>query len=204
MHTKLERIRELDARAVRYSVELVGQAASTDLDRPTPCAGWTLADLLGHMTAQHRGFGKAAAGDGGDRTHWAIAPLGTDPAATYRESADALIAAFAEVAGEEVEFDLPEFGVDRGFPAVEAIGFHFIDYLVHGWDVARALGVPFEPEADLVTAGLPIALAVPDTDHRLRPGAAFAPSLDGWDRTRALDRILLYLGRSPRWPATTG
>ncbi|MGW1994910.1 TIGR03086 family metal-binding protein [Embleya sp. NPDC001921] len=204
MHTKLEYIREVDARAVRYSVELVERVTADDLDRPTPCAGWALADLLAHMTAQHRGFAKAAAGDGKDRAHWALPSRGPDAAATYRESAAAVISAFAEVPSEETEFDLPEFGVAHGFPADQAIGFHFIDYLVHGWDVARALDIAFEPDDDLVAAGLPVALAVPDDDHRLRPGAAFAPSLDTWDQAETLNRILLYLGRSPQWRPTTG
>jgi uncharacterized protein (TIGR03083 family) len=46
----------LDARAVRASVQVVSQASAADLARPTPCADWTLADLLAHMTAQHNGF----------------------------------------------------------------------------------------------------------------------------------------------------
>ncbi len=52
----------LDARAVRASVRVVLQASAADLARPTPCADWTLAELLAHMTAQHNGFAAAAAG----------------------------------------------------------------------------------------------------------------------------------------------
>ena len=44
---------DLDARVVRVTVDLVSQAGPADLARPTPCAGWTLGDLIGHMTAQH-------------------------------------------------------------------------------------------------------------------------------------------------------
>lgn len=32
------------------------------MSRPTPCAGWSLRDLLARMTVQHRGFAAAAAG----------------------------------------------------------------------------------------------------------------------------------------------
>ena len=55
-------VRELDRRAVRASVDMVAKVTIEDLGRPTPCAGWTLADLLAHMTAQHRGFAAAAEG----------------------------------------------------------------------------------------------------------------------------------------------
>src|SRR5579859_7441834 len=51
----------LDARAVLASIQIVSQASTADLARPTPCADWTLADLLAHMTAQHNGFAAAAA-----------------------------------------------------------------------------------------------------------------------------------------------
>ena len=53
---------ELDATAVRASVDLVAQLTPADLTRPTPCTGWTLHGLLAHMTTQHYGFAAAAAG----------------------------------------------------------------------------------------------------------------------------------------------
>ena len=75
-------IRKLDARAVRASVDLVAGVTRDDLDRPTPCAGWTLADLLAHMSAQHRGFAAAATGGGADLAVWQPRPA-DDPVAEY-------------------------------------------------------------------------------------------------------------------------
>ena len=49
-------------------------------------------------------------------------------------------------------FALPEFGPGATFPGALAIGFHFVDYVVHGWDVARAIDAPFELPADVVAA----------------------------------------------------
>jgi uncharacterized protein (TIGR03083 family) len=57
---------DLDTRVVRGTVALVSQAGPADLARPTPCAGWTLGDLIGHMTTQHYGWTAAAAGHGAD------------------------------------------------------------------------------------------------------------------------------------------
>jgi hypothetical protein len=45
-----------------------------------------------------------------------------------------------------------------------AIGFYFVDYVVHGWDVARSIDVAFELPNDVITAVLPLTLAVPDGD----------------------------------------
>ena len=40
-------------------------------------------------------------------------------------------------------FALPEISATTEFPAPQAIAVHFLDYVVHGWDVARNLGEDF-------------------------------------------------------------
>jgi uncharacterized protein (TIGR03086 family) len=194
-------ILELDARAVRASVEVVAQVTARDLDRPTPCEGWTLADLLAHMTVQHDGFAAAARGGATDLADWAVRPLGDDPVATYRAAAERVVAAFAADGVLTRRFALPEVSPTVTFDASMAIGFHFIDYLVHAWDVARALGSTFVPEPVLVAAATPIAEAVPDDDRRRQAGSAFAPGLAVPDGVSPWDRVLARLGRSPAWSA---
>ena len=143
------------------------------------CAGWTLADLLIHMTVQHRGFAAAARG-----------------------AVDDVLDAFAADGVLEAAFALAEFGADASFPGEIAIGFHFIDYVVHGWDTARSLAAPFTLPDDVITAAAPIALGVPDGDLRAAEGSPFARALDEVDGERDLDRILRHLGRAPDWAPT--
>jgi uncharacterized protein (TIGR03086 family) len=194
-------IRELDRAAVRYSVELTDQASAADLIRPTPCAGWSLGDLLAHMTAQHRGFAAAARGHGDDLVGWELPPIDVDLIAHYREAAGDVLDAFAGVDSLGERWSLPELSTEVTFSAGRAIGFHFIDYLVHGWDVARSLDLPYEPPDGLTAAARPIAEAVPEGERRLQPGAAFAPRLAIPDQASTMDRILLLLGRRPDWTA---
>jgi uncharacterized protein (TIGR03086 family) len=189
----------LDARAVRASVQAVSQASAADLARPTPCADWTLADLLAHMTAQHNGFAAAATGNGADLLRWQTGAPAADPVREYAVAAERVLAAFAAAGVLDREFALPQISTQLRFPAAEAIGFHFVDYVVHGWDVARALGLGYDLEPDLLAAARPIAWSVPDGERRRRPGAAFAPRVaatgDG-----VLDEIVALLGRRPDWP----
>lgn len=199
MHT--DDLRSADEWAVRASVAAVTKATLDDLSRPTPCSAWTLGDLLAHMTAQHRGFAAAARGDGADREHWRIRPLDEDPVEAYAEVAEDVLEAFAGRDVLERTFALPEFGPGVTFPGAQAIGFHFIDYVVHTWDVARSLDLPFELRDDLAGDALRIALAVPGGDHRLQPGSAFRPALPVPENAPPLDRILTALGRSLAWPA---
>jgi uncharacterized protein (TIGR03086 family) len=193
-------IRDLDRRAVQLSVDVVAQVGPDDLSWATPCSAWTLGDLLAHMTAQHHGFAAAAAGRGEDLTAWAVRPAGPDAVARYRAAASDVIAAFAKLSTLDERFTLPEVSTEFTFSARRAIGFHFIDYVVHAWDAARALGVPYILLDEFAETALTIAAAVPDGDNRLRPNASFAPGLPPADGQPPLGRILMLLGRSPTWP----
>ncbi|MEU6536677.1 TIGR03086 family metal-binding protein [Streptomyces sp. NPDC047000] len=193
-------IRELDARALKITESLVHQVDARLLDRPTPCGQWTLRQLLAHMTGQNHGFAAAARGETRDRGVWADRPVDDDPAGVFAASAAEVTAAFAEEDVPTRSFWLPEIRGGQTFPAPQAIGFHLLDYVVHGWDVAVSLGIRADFDADLLTAVLPIAEQVPTGPAREHEDAAFRPALDTTAATGPLDRTLLLLGRDPGWP----
>ncbi|GAA0314163.1 TIGR03086 family metal-binding protein [Actinoallomurus spadix] len=154
--------------------------------------------MLGALGGRARGGRRG--GGGADLADWRSRPLGADPAGAYAEAAEDVLAAFAEPDAPSREFPLPEVGPGSTFPESQAIGFHFIDYVVHGWDVARSLGLAYELDDDLAEDALRVALAVPGGNHRLGPGAAFGPEPPAPVDPSPLDRILTALGRSPAWP----
>lgn len=192
-------MRTIHERVVRASVAVVRHVVPADLSRPTPCAEWDLADLLAHMTVQHHGFAAAAAGDGAREECWRPRPLGADPVREYAEAAERVLAAFAPDDVLDRAFVLPEIS-PRPVPARQAIGFHLVDYVAHGWDVAVSIGAPFTVDADVLRVALPIAEAVPDGERRRAPGAAFAPRRPAPVGGDPLARFLALLGRSARWP----
>lgn len=194
----------LDATVVRATVEVAVKVGEADLGRPTPCAEWTLADLLAHMTVQHEGFAAAAMGHGADLSHWQPRPAGTAEVlvadvlvAEYVAAADRVIEAFGADDIADRAFDLPEISIPGPFPARHAIGFHLVDYVVHGWDLAQSLGLGYDLEPDVLAVALTIARAVPDGESRQRPGAAFAPAVEPTAPTTPLNHILTLLGRHP-------
>jgi len=197
MHTSIGDIVTLDALAVRASVELTARARPADMARPTPCADWTLHGLISHMAAQHYGFAAASVGDG-DPARWRPRGLGSDPVAEYRASAETVLAAFSAAGVLDRRFPLPEFTAGPVFPARQAVSFHFVDYVVHSWDVARALGAEVHFPPELLAIALRVAEAVPDGEARRSPGSAFAPVV-AWQGGSPLDRIVAVLGRSPDW-----
>lgn len=82
-----------------------------------------------------------------------------------------------------------------------AISFHFVDYVVHAWDVAATLGVTVELADDVLGAALVVARRVPTDPARRGPGFAFAPALEVPEGAGVLEEALRLLGRAPeQWP----
>lgn len=192
-------IRKLDRTAVLETVRVLERARPEDWDSPTPCTGWTLRRLVAHMAGQHHGFAAAAEGHGGDLAVWRPAELGEDPLTVHRAAAESVLTAFSRPGVLTREFDLPEISTTTRFPATVAIGFHFLDYVVHGWDVARTLGADLDLGEEILDAALVFALRVPDDERRLRPDPQFRPALPAPAGAGSLDLVLTALGRSPDW-----
>jgi uncharacterized protein (TIGR03086 family) len=192
-----------DRSALDLAGEVIAQVTSQQLALSTPCPGWTLADLLRHMIGQNKRF--AAAAEGADAN--AVCPLAgdelsADPAGDYQESVRLVTEAFAApgLAGRRVVLDeLP-----GGLPGPVVVGFHFTDFLVHGWDVARSIGVRFEPPADLASAALGLARQIPDTPQTRGPGGPFGQPVQVPETASDYDRLLGIVGRDPAWTATGG
>ncbi|MER5437886.1 TIGR03086 family metal-binding protein [Streptomyces sp. NPDC002790] len=194
---------ELDRIAALETLRLVrGAAAAADdgketWGRPTPCADWTLLDLLGHMTAQNHGFAAAARGEGGLPAHWRVPDIAADPARAYAESVAALIVPFAEAGGGEREFVLPELG--RALPGRVAVSFHFLDLAVHAWDLARTLALEVQLPHSIWESALRLARRVPTDEQTRGPDAFFAPARPTSAQSTPLTETLTLLGRSPHW-----
>ncbi|MCM2425385.1 TIGR03086 family metal-binding protein [Streptomyces sp. RKAG337] len=193
-------LRVLHRQALRTAEEITGRIGATRLDVATPCGDWTLRQLLEHMVGQNHGFAAAARGETKDRSVFADRPVGDDPAGAFAASAADVAAAFSESGVLDRRWWLPEIRDGRAFPAPVAIGFHFVDTVVHGWDVARALGVDAKFDPEVLEAALPVAAAVPAGESRLTAGAAFGPAVADGGTGDPLDRIVAILGRAPQWP----
>ncbi|HLU60594.1 MAG TPA: TIGR03086 family metal-binding protein [Pseudonocardia sp.] len=201
----MENIRELHRRAVDGIRPVLARITPADLDRPTPCAGWALRALLEHMAGQDHGFAATVratrTGEEVDVAAFAPRPVGADPAPALTAGLDDLVAAFAQVGDEDGPVLLPEFGTRAPVPVV--VHMHLIDTLVHGWDVAAALGAQDDYgaglDAEVVAAALAMTERIPDDESREAPGAPFghalpaAPDADPWTR------VLTSLGRDPAW-----
>lgn len=128
----------------------VGQVREAHWGNATPCPGWTVRDLVNHVTVEDLWAIELFAGstieEVGDRFDGD--QLGADALATWRAaSADALGTASAPGAMTRVVH--LSFG---DVPGSEYAMQLFADHLVHSWDLAVAIGAPVGLHEEAVAA----------------------------------------------------
>lgn len=191
-------ILDLDRRALAAAGEAVARVTAAQLGGPTPCRDWTLRELLAHLVAHNHGFAAAARGETVAASVWDGSQVSDEPYPAYLESARAAGDAFAAPGALERQVELAGLGA---FPLRIAIGFHFVDYLIHGWDVARSIGAATEPDAELTITALKFASRWPDAPQTRGPGKPFGPRIDVPASAPPFDQLLGLLGRAPDWTA---
>jgi uncharacterized protein (TIGR03086 family) len=180
------------------SIEIVGHVSAEDLERPTPCAAWTLRQLLGHMIGQNYGYATAADGGIHDRAVFADRPVGDHPAAANAASARQVLAAFGAPSLAGTTMYLPEVRGGMTLSAPMAIGFNLVDAVAHGWDVAKSLGISADFDESALRVALKIAEAVPADARSFDDLSPFLPAVLT-ESTSLLDQVVANLGRSPDW-----
>jgi uncharacterized protein (TIGR03086 family) len=135
-----------DAHADRFTA-VVGAAGDTEWSSPSPCEGWTAADVLDHVVDTQRDFLDKRGADVGAR------PEGT-PQEEWAAHRDVVRRVTADDAFVSEEYD-GYFG--RTTVADTLANFYGFDLLVHRWDLARALGQDVtwdDAELDKIEASL--------------------------------------------------
>ncbi|MEU8894901.1 TIGR03086 family metal-binding protein [Nocardia sp. NPDC048505] len=167
---------------------------AADLDRKTPCAEWTVTQVIQHAAGDQLAY-VAALGAGEGPAENPFAPSGTltgSPAELVEPAVAAAAAAWAAVPADAqaVAVPLPPHTMTAELGA----GACALDAAVHAWDLAVASGQSSPLTPELAARLLPVAHAIADP---LR-GFAFADALSG-NGSDEVGALLRYLGRDPHW-----
>ncbi|HYJ68593.1 MAG TPA: TIGR03086 family metal-binding protein [Nocardioidaceae bacterium] len=194
----VEDCRPLQWLAMYSATHSVQAVRDTDLARPTPCAGWTVRDLLRHMVGHNRGFAAELEGRTPDPVIWNGLDLGLDPRPHWGESARRVVAAFTARTSLTEKIQIAGFGT---VTVAQGARMHAIDYLVHAWDVSVAIGQAADLDEGACRRVLKIAESWP-TGHPdiWGPGAPFGQPVVVDDDAPPSHRMLGLLGRAPGWP----
>ena len=189
---------ELHERTVSGFVEQVDRADGAGWTDPTPCAGWSVRELVNHLVAEDRWTRPLLEGRTIEQVGSVLDGdlLGDDPRAAVhsagQEASEAVRTLLRD--GGKVHLSYGEESAEEYIRQLSA------DHLVHGWDLAVATGMPYEPDPALVAE---VAGWFVEREALYRaagiiagrpPTGARAEGVDG-----GLDDLLVAMGRDPAW-----
>lgn len=169
------------------------------LGRPTPCDRYAVAELRDHVLGWLQFFAAAMADPA--RTASRLDPDAYRAQDDSRPAADVVRTAAATLLG----------GIDAGAltgrvtvsqsqmdgPAVAAMALG--EYLVHGWDLATALGRPWRPADDACEVAREFFGQIVAPEYRGGDGGFFGEEVAVPADAPALNRLLGFAGRDPAW-----
>jgi uncharacterized protein (TIGR03086 family) len=181
--------------------ELVRGVSDDQLDAPTPCPAYTLGDLVDHVGGFAQAFTAAAAksreGSGEDGPSADGSRLTDDWRTRIPRDLEALARAWRDPEAwtgmtRAGGVDLP--GEVAGLVALDEL-------VVHGWDVARASGQPFECDPASLDAVHDFVAQFSDPGQEAARAGLFGPVVEVPDSAPELDRVIGLTGRDPKWSA---
>ncbi|MFR9676011.1 TIGR03086 family metal-binding protein [Streptomyces sp. TR06-5] len=171
---------------------LVHRIGAGQWHAPTPCADWSVRDLVNHLTAEHLWapelLGGATLDEVGDRFEGDV--LGDRPVTAWEAAGVASREAFHRPGALDGRVH-----VTGGRESAASYAWQMTsDLAVHGWDLARGIGdtsrMPDELATELLERVRPVVGA------QGIPGI-FAPPVAVADTASPQDRLVALLGRTP-------
>jgi uncharacterized protein (TIGR03086 family) len=166
------------SRALDQAGDVLAAVHPDQLARPTPCADWDVAQLIGHLVAAPVRFLQMARGGEPD---WSAVPQPVTAgwAADFRSHADDLIHHWHQ-AGD---------AADAG-----QVDWQTAEIAVHTWDVVRATGQsPRLLLPEVAERGLAFMSAMLTPENR---GEVFGPPVQVPDDAPVYDRLAAFAGRA--------
>jgi uncharacterized protein (TIGR03086 family) len=161
--------------------------------RPTPCSEWDVRALVNHVVSEQRWsvplFAGATIEEVGDKYDGDV--LGDDPVLSSTEAAEDARAAVSESGAMDRTVHL-SFG---DTPAEEYVHQLLADHLIHGWDLAAAIGADTTIDPDALAE---CEAWFDDREDLYRTGGAIGPRVEIGPDASATDRIVARFGRDPR------
>lgn len=171
-----------------------------ELDRPTPCTAFTVGQLRTHVLGWLEFFAAALADPPANTTRPdpESFSLADDARASdvVRRSLVGIRQAIADdAAGQLITMTASRMAGD-GVLAM-ALG----EYIVHGWDLATAIGRPYSAPDAAVVAAHEFLTGMVAPEYRGPDSGFFDTEVVVPADSPPLDRLLGFAGRDPRWNA---
>ncbi|OKI62586.1 TIGR03086 family metal-binding protein [Streptomyces sp. MJM1172] len=189
--------------ALKDLARLVEAITPEQGDLPTPCAEFDVRTLRLHLLGWLDYFQAALADPAGDvrpdpeaRVNEGRSGDGLDDSAAVIEKLTATLRAALDEAVATRSVDVPRLG--GAYPGSAVIDLLLVEVLGHGWDLARATGLEWEPDPAAAAHALAVLQAMVKPEYR-GPGLPFGLEVPVAADAAALDRLVAFTGRDPGW-----
>jgi uncharacterized protein (TIGR03086 family) len=184
--------------AAQRVADLLPGVRDDQMDAPTPCADTSVGALISHLSGLSEAF-RAGAEKAPDSGSPPASPPPLDP--EWRTSLpahlDALVAAWRVPAAREGTTSVGGVEMPAAMVAVVALD----ELVIHGWDLASALGLPYKADQESIEACEQFVAATARPEGV--PGL-FGPPVPVDPDAEPLDRLLALTGRDPAWSPAGG
>ncbi|AQP49003.1 TIGR03086 family protein [Tessaracoccus aquimaris] len=182
------------AKALDQMGDLIATTDPSDADRPTPCADYTVGQLIDHVQAVVRRIGAVLAGE----PFWSVPQSipSRDWPADWAEGRRLTDAILADDSSMTREVELPWGKADGASAAASYIG----ELTVHAWDLAVATGRAEDLDPTLAVATLPGYQAMVPAERR-GEGIPFDQVVETGPDAGPYERLVAWTGRDPGFAA---
>ncbi|WP_461157883.1 TIGR03086 family metal-binding protein [Saccharopolyspora tripterygii] len=184
------RIGAVAGQALDFFVAAVEQVPASRWDEPSNLDGWSVRDLVGHVTGSATKI--AVLLEGGTSWDTPSEPadwVRTDPVAELRAIGERVRRAVPDA-----DLDAPRSSPAGEVPLHQALAFPIADVAMHGWDLHRSCGRSAELPADLQVFCQDLIDSVPE--QAMRSPQAFGPATTPPENPSPTGRLMAYLGRT--------
>jgi uncharacterized protein (TIGR03086 family) len=166
---------------------------------PTPCPELDVRTLRRHLLGWLHLFDTALNDPAGEQRPAPAEhpePASAADAAAQVDRLAATVRAALASGVEGVTVNVPPLG--GAYPGSVVLDMLLIEALGHGWDLARATGRSWAPEAATSEHALAALRQIVAPEYR-GDGLPFGPEVPVSDDASALDRFVAFTGRNPQW-----
>jgi uncharacterized protein (TIGR03086 family) len=187
------------APAAQRIADLVLGVPDALLNEPTPCADYTLGDLLDHVGGFARAFTAAATKASGDEVETPRPGDASQLEEGWRTRIARDLRGMADAWGDPQAWTgmTKVGGVDLPGEAAGVIGLD--ELVVHGWDVARASRQPYDCDTASLEAVMGFVALDSPMGQMARSNGIFGPAVEVADGSPLLEHVIGLAGRQPAW-----
>jgi uncharacterized protein (TIGR03086 family) len=184
--------------ACQRTADVLTNVTDDQLTAATPCHDYSVGDVLHHVGGLALAFAAAAKKDLGPLTASAPAPDASQLDSDWRTIYPARLTELAREWGDPSAWQGMSRIAGMEMPGEVVGSVALTEVVIHGWDLARATGQPYEVDpsvSEAVLANVSQAAAEGPVE------GLFGPAVPIADDAPVLDRIIALSGRDPAWRA---